>query len=128
MSDLPDSVPHRVRRLAAGATELDVGVDDVDDVVAVALIEFFERHEDVRHAAAAELYRDSELTTGAAARLAGVSPGPEIKSLLRDHGVEPRVGPGDTVEERRADAAAARRAFGDDAGDETQTESDDDEE
>jgi predicted HTH domain antitoxin len=128
VTDLPDSVPHRYRRLVAGATELDIGLDDEDDVVAAALAEFFERHEDVRHAAVAELYRDSELTTGAAARLADVSPGPEIQSLLRDHGVEPRVGPADTAEGARKDAAAARRAFGDDADDEKRAESDDSEE
>jgi hypothetical protein len=70
VSDLPDSVPHRYRRLVAGVTELDVGLDDEDDVVAATLAAFFEEHEDLRHAAVAELYEDSHMTLGVAARRA----------------------------------------------------------
>jgi len=63
-------------------------------VVGVAVGYFFQKHDTLRHAATAKLYATSSMSTGKAATMAGVSPGPEICSLLRDHGVTPRVGPG----------------------------------
>jgi hypothetical protein len=82
--------------LAVGASALaaDGVPDDPTAVVDVAVGYFFQRHEALRHAATATLYATTSMSTGGAAMMAGVSAGPEICSLLRDHGVTPRVGPG----------------------------------
>ena len=78
--------------LAVGAANVGIdGLDDAGNVVDVAVAHFYEAHEALRHAATARRYEDTPMTTGTAARMAGVQKGPEVEQLLRDHGVTPRV-------------------------------------
>lgn len=118
MSDPLKDLPTDLVLLVRGTANVDIdGVDDEVDVLAHALHEFFERHDDVRAAATAQQYAESErMTLGTAAQLAGVTTD-EVKGLLKDHGVEPRTGPAPTAEERRESADAARAAFGADEDD-----------
>ncbi|MEZ3145780.1 hypothetical protein [Halobaculum sp. MBLA0143] len=87
------AVDRDVPALAVGAASLRwrdaVAVVEVLDG---AVVEFFDAHETVRHAAAAQRYAASRtMTRGGAARLADVPRG-EIRTLLRDHGVTPWKG------------------------------------
>lgn len=78
----------RLREIA----EMD-GYGGPDDVIDAAVGRYFHKHPSLRHAATAAWYESTSISTGMAAEMAGVQPGPEICSLLKDHGVTPRVGP-----------------------------------
>jgi predicted HTH domain antitoxin len=114
VTDPLDDLPTDVALLVRGAANVDIdGIDDETDVIHYALHEFFERHDDVRAAATARQYAESErMTLGTAAQLAGVTTG-EIERLLRDHDVTPRTGSMPSEAERREEGATARAAFGD---------------
>jgi len=96
VSDIRDSLPRDLAVLARGAANAGIeGLDSEQDVVEVALRLFFEEHDDVRHAAVAERYESIQtMTRGRAADLADLQPGPEVKDMLRDHGVKPYREPG----------------------------------
>jgi hypothetical protein len=83
-------------RLAVGASALatDSIPDEAEMVVDVAVGYFFQKHETLRHAATAKLYATTSMSTGGTAMMAGVGPGQEIGSLVRDHDVTQRVGSG----------------------------------
>lgn len=94
MSDAIAELPADLGRLVVGTTHLDVGIDEPANVVVVAVRAFFEARDPLREAAVAHQYAVSgRMTTGRAAQLADTRPGPAIEQLLRDHGVEPLVGP-----------------------------------
>jgi len=70
------------------------------DGIRHALREYFESNPDARTAAAVSLYADEAITLGTAARLAGVDRF-EMRDVLREEGVELRIGPEDMTDARR---------------------------
>lgn len=68
--------------------------ENKSDAIHHALWEYFETNQNTRVAAAVELYADSEITLGSAARLAGINR-LEMRDILREDGVELRLGPED---------------------------------
>jgi hypothetical protein len=111
-SELVGTADADAAALLRGGVGVDPGADaDEVDLLAGGIETFFDRHETLRHAAAARCYENRPtMTTAAAAMLADV-PVAEIASLLCDHGVTPRVGPGSQEEFRRS-LETARRAYG----------------
>ena len=98
--------------LAHGAANVGaVGLDDATDVVEASVRHFVHDYEELRHAAVAERYAATEMSTGLAASLAGVEKGSEIETLLREHGVEPRVGPSADPERRKQEWETAKRVL-----------------
>ena len=65
---------------------------------------YFEEHENQRVAAAVALYEREAITLGDAARLADVDRW-TMRDILREHGVELRLGPTDEAAEYEAEAA-----------------------
>jgi len=70
------------------------------DGIRHVLREYFESNPDARTAAAVSLYADEAITLGTAARLAGVDRF-EMRDVLREEGVELRIGPEDMTDARR---------------------------
>lgn len=99
-STLPDDIYH----LIEGSIEAGI-FENKSDAIRHALRDYFDDHEDARLAAAVHLYDRGEVSLGKAARLAGVSRF-EFPEILREHGVEVRVGPSDFEDaEREVDVA-----------------------
>ena len=69
------------------------------DGIRHVLREYFESNPDARIAAAVSLYADEAITLGTAARLAGVDRF-EMRDILREEGVELRIGPEDMADAR----------------------------
>lgn len=94
-STLPDDLHH----LIEGSVDAGIFENKSDDI-RHALRDYFEEHEDARLAAAIHLYDNDEISLGKAARLAGVSRF-DIPDLLREHGVEVKLGPEDMEDAHR---------------------------
>ena len=110
--DVPDDTARRACAIVQSGI---AGADTEARLLGYVVKRYFARHDEIRNAAVAARYAEGGMSTGRASDLAGVQKGGEIESLLREHGVEPRVGPSADPEARRAEREAARRAFG--AGD-----------
>lgn len=105
MSRTTATIPDDLTRLIEGAVEAGV-FENKSDAIRHVVREYFEENENARIAAAVSLYGNGEITLGTAARLAGVDRF-EMRDILREEGVELRVGPRD-LETAREDIETAR--------------------
>lgn len=87
------TIPDDLTVLIEGAVKAGI-FENKSDAIRHVLREYFEEHQNARLAAAVSLYQDGEITLGTAARLAGVNRF-EMRDVLREEGVELRVGPQD---------------------------------
>ncbi|MDY6765392.1 MAG: UPF0175 family protein [Halobacteria archaeon] len=87
------TVPDELAQLIRGAVEAGI-FQNKSDAVREALREYFKSNRNARVAATVALYERKEITLGQAAQLAGVNRF-EMRDILRDHGVELRLGPED---------------------------------
>jgi predicted HTH domain antitoxin len=81
-----------------GAVEAGV-FENKSDAIRHVLREYFESHPNDRIAAAVSLYERGSVTLGTAARLADVDRF-EMRDILREEGVELRIGPEDMAAAR----------------------------
>lgn len=98
MSRTTATIPDDLTDLMEGAVKAGI-FENKSDAIRHVLREYFEEHENARIAAAVTLYEEEEITLGTAARLAGIDRF-EMRDILREEGVELRIGP--------VDMAAAR--------------------
>jgi predicted HTH domain antitoxin len=102
MSVMPrttSTLPDDLHQLIEGS--VDAGIfENKSDAIRHALRDYFDTHEDARLAAAIHLYDTDEISLGKAARLAGVSRF-DMPELLRDHGIEIKLGPEDMDDAHR---------------------------
>jgi predicted HTH domain antitoxin len=87
------TIPDDLTDLVDGAVKAGI-FENKSDAIRHVLREYFEENRNARVAAAVSLYEDREITLGTAARLASLDRF-EMRDLLREEGVELRVGPGD---------------------------------
>jgi predicted HTH domain antitoxin len=93
------TLPDDLHQLIEGS--VDAGIfENKSDAIRHALRDYFEAHEDARLAAAVHLYDNDEISLGKAARLAGVSRF-DMPALLREHGIDVKLGPEDMVDAQR---------------------------
>lgn len=92
------TLPDDLHRLVEGSVEAGI-FENKSDAVRHALRDYFDDHEDARLAAAVHLYENDEISLGKAARLAGVSRY-DMPEILREHGVEVKLGPEDMDDAR----------------------------
>jgi predicted HTH domain antitoxin len=99
------TLPDDLHQLVEGS--VDAGIfENKSDAIRHALRDYFDDHEDARLAAAIHLYANDEISLGKAARLAGVSRF-DMPEILREHGVEVKLGPED-MEDAQQEIDAAR--------------------
>jgi predicted HTH domain antitoxin len=112
MARITGSYPDDLDLLIEGAVEAGV-FGGKSDALREFVREYFEAHENERIAAAVALYERERITLGDAARLAAVDRW-TMRTILREHGVELRLG---LVDEDDAayEVAAARELEFDDA-------------
>jgi predicted HTH domain antitoxin len=104
MARITGSYPDDLDLLIEGAVEAGV-FSGKSDALREFARDYFDDHDEERVAAAVALYERETITLGDAARLAGVNRF-EMKDVLRDHGVELRLGLADEADaEYEADAA-----------------------
>lgn len=93
------TLPDDIHQLVEGS--VDAGVfENKSDAIRHALRDYFDGHEDARVAAAVHRYANDEISLGKAARLAGVSRF-DMPDVLREHGVDVKLGPEDMEDARR---------------------------
>ena len=98
MSRTTATIPDDLTDLMEGA--VDAGVfENKSDAIRHVLREYFEEHPNERVAAAIALYERGDVTLGTAARLADCNRF-EMRDLLREEGVELRIGPADMADAR----------------------------
>jgi len=98
------TLPDDLHQLIEGSVEAGI-FENKSDAIRHALRDYFDEHEDARLAAAIHLYERDEISLGKAARLAGVSRF-DMPDILREHGVEVKLGPDDMEDaEREIDVA-----------------------
>ena len=118
MARITGSYPEDLDLLIEGAVEAGV-FGGKSDALREFVREYFEDHENERIAAAVALYERERITLGDAARLADVDRW-TMRELLREHGVEPRLGLVDEEDARYEAEAATELEFDDEsAGDKT---------
>ena len=105
MARITGSYPDDLDLLIEGAIEAGV-FGGKSDALREFVREYFEEHENERIAAAVALYERERITLGDAARLAAVDRW-TMRDILREHGVELRLGLVD--EDDAADEAEAAR-------------------
>jgi len=98
------TIPDDLTDLIDGAVEAGI-FENKSDAIRHVIREYFESNPDARIAAAVSLYADEAITLGTAARLAGVTRF-EMRDVLREEGVELRIGPEDMADARREIDAA----------------------
>lgn len=98
------TLPDDLHQLVEGS--IDAGIfENKSDAIRHALRDYFDDNDDARLAAAIHLYENDEISLGKAARLAGVSRF-DMPDILREHGVEVKLGPEDMEDaQREIDAA-----------------------
>jgi predicted HTH domain antitoxin len=99
------TLPEDIHQLIEGSIEAGV-FENKSDAIRHALREYFEEDKDARISAAVRLYEKDKISLGKASRLAGVSR-QEMPDILREHGVEVRLGPED-MEDAEKEIEAAR--------------------
>lgn len=93
MSRTTATIPDDLTDLVEGA--VDAGIfENKSDAIRHVLREYFEEHPNARIAAAISLYERGDVTLGTAARLADLNRF-EMRDILREEGVELRIGPDD---------------------------------
>ena len=105
MSRTTATIPEDLTDLMKGAVRAGV-FENKSDAIRHVLREYFEEHENARIAAAVSLYEGGDITLGTAARLADVNRF-EMRDILREEGVELRLGPED-MDAARDEIDAAR--------------------
>lgn len=98
MSRTTATIPDDLTDLMEGAVKAGI-FENKSDAIRHVLREYFEEHENARIAAAVTLYEDEEITLGTAARLADINRF-EMRDILREEGVELRIGPEDMAAAR----------------------------
>lgn len=93
MSRTTATIPDDLTDLMEGAVRAGI-FENKSDAIRHVLREYFAEHRDARIAAAVSLYEAGDITLGTAARLADIDRF-EMRDLLREEGVELRVGPED---------------------------------
>lgn len=112
MARITGSYPEDIELLVEGAVEAGVFGGKSDALREFART-YFEEHENERIAAAVALYEREAITLGDAARLADVDRW-TMRDILRDHGVELRLGLADEADAAyEADAADSLTFDGD---------------
>ncbi|MFB6175755.1 MAG: UPF0175 family protein [Halobaculum sp.] len=99
------TIPDDLTDLVDGAVMAGI-FENKSDAIRHVVREYFEANENARIAAAVSLYEAGEITLGTAARLADRSR-LEMRDVLREEGVELRLGPED-METARAEIETAR--------------------
>ncbi|EMA61465.1 UPF0175 family protein [Halorubrum lipolyticum] len=92
------TIPDDLTDLIDGAVEAGI-FENKSDAIRHVIREYFESNPDARIAAAVSLYADETITLGTAARLAGVDRF-EMRDIIREEGVELRIGPEDMADAR----------------------------
>lgn len=98
MSRTTATIPDDLTDLVDGAVAAGI-FENKSDAIRHVLREYFEEHPNARIAAAVALYDSGEITLGTAARLADVDRF-EMRDVLREEGVELRLGPSDMADAR----------------------------
>jgi predicted HTH domain antitoxin len=98
MSRTTATIPDDLTDLMEGAVEAGI-FENKSDAIRHVLREYFEENENARIAAAVSLYEDEKITLGTAARLADINRF-EMRDILRQEGVELRLGPEDMAAAR----------------------------
>ncbi|MFB6309359.1 MAG: UPF0175 family protein [Haloarculaceae archaeon] len=98
MSRTTATIPDDLTNLVEGAVEAGI-FENKSDAIRHVLREYFDEHRQARVAAAVALYAEGTITLGTAARLADVNRF-EMRDILREEGVELRVGPEDMADAR----------------------------
>jgi predicted HTH domain antitoxin len=124
MARITGSYPEDIELLIEGAVEAGVFGGKSDALREFART-YFEEHENERVAAAVALYEREAITLGDAARLADVDRW-TMRDILREHGVELRLGLADEADAEYEVEAAEGLELAD--GDDTSQDSDDAEE
>ena len=109
MARITGSYPEDLDLLIEGAVEAGV-FGGKSDALRVFVREYFEAHENERIAAAVALYEAERLTLGDAARLADVDRW-TMRDILREHGIDVRVGIADEADTAREAEAATELEF-----------------
>lgn len=87
------TIPDDLTDLVEGAVKAGI-FENKSDAIRHVLREYFEENQNARIAAAVSLYEAARITLGTAARLADVNRF-EMRDILREEGVELRLGPED---------------------------------
>jgi len=87
------TIPDDLTALVEGAVSAGI-FENKSDAIRHVLRDYFDDNQNARIAAAVSLYDDEEISLGTAARLAGVTRF-EMRDILREDGIELRVGPKD---------------------------------
>lgn len=87
------TIPDDLTDLIEGAVKAGI-FENKSDAIRHVLREYFNEHQNARVAAAVSLYDAGDITLGTAARLADVNRF-EMRDMLREEGVELRLGPED---------------------------------
>jgi predicted HTH domain antitoxin len=111
MARITGSYPEDLDLLIEGAVEAGV-FGGKSDALREFVREYFEDHENERIAAAVALYERERITLGDAARLAAVDRW-TMRDILREHGVELRLGLADEDDAAYEAAAASELGFDD---------------
>ncbi|MDL0125611.1 UPF0175 family protein [Halobacterium salinarum] len=111
MARITGSYPDDLDLLIEGAVEAGV-FSGKSDALREFARDYFDDHDEERVAAAVALYEREITTLGDAARLAGVNRF-EMKDILREHGVELRLGPADTADAEYEVEAAQELEYAD---------------
>jgi len=111
MARITGSYPDDLDLLIEGAVEAGV-FGGKSDALREFVREYFEEHENERIAAAVALYERERITLGDAARLADVDRW-TMREILREHGVELRLGLADEEDAAYEAAAATDLEFSD---------------
>lgn len=121
MARITGSYPEDIKLLIEGAVEAGVFGGKSDALREFART-YFEEHDNERVAAAVALYEREAISLGDAARLADVDRW-TMRDILREHGVELRLGLADEADAEYEVEAAEELEFAD--GDDTSQDSDD---
>ncbi|MFB6299544.1 MAG: UPF0175 family protein [Halobacteriales archaeon] len=119
MARITGSYPDDLDLLIEGAVEAGV-FSGKSDALREFARDYFDDHDEERIAAAVALYERKTITLGDAARLAGVNRF-EMKDILRDHGIELRIGLTDEADAEYEVEAARELEYAD-----TESEANDD--
>ena len=117
MARITGSYPDDLDLLIEGAVEAGV-FGGKSDALREFVREYFEDHENERIAATVALYERERITLGEAARLANVDRW-TMRDILREHGVELRLGLSDEADAAYEAKAATELGFDDEDGGES---------
>jgi predicted HTH domain antitoxin len=121
MARITGSYPDDLDLLIEGAVEAGV-FGGKSDALREFVREYFEDNENERIAAAVALYETERVTLGDAARLADVDRW-TMREIIREHGVELRLGLVDEDEANDEATAAKELEFGDEDSDDGESQS-----